>query len=211
MASGPLRAEKWSETKGLDEQQTLLGWPRCQLASCCVSCASSLTQGRQKRLLPSKCPAWPYVYPPTDKIDYPEQRWIHITACNHFNDIVWFTRTSTMHTMQYPFIHYLTMLILAGSQGGPMPISSCSRARGKLHYGQVACPSKGDTERDGTDNYTHTVTLKEEETRETQRMHKENMQSPCRKTPGRDSNSGLSCCMSTVLPLCSPLNETYSS
>ncbi|MEQ2256544.1 hypothetical protein ILYODFUR_025279 [Ilyodon furcidens] len=38
-------------------------------------------------------------------------------------------------------------------------------------------------------------------------MHGENMQTPCRKTPGRESNPGPSCCKATVLstePLCSP-------
>ncbi|MED6251850.1 hypothetical protein ATANTOWER_003765 [Ataeniobius toweri] len=30
-------------------------------------------------------------------------------------------------------------------------------------------------------------------------MHGENMQTPCRKTPGRESNPGPSCCKATVL------------
>ncbi|MEQ2233356.1 hypothetical protein ILYODFUR_020968, partial [Ilyodon furcidens] len=37
-------------------------------------------------------------------------------------------------------------------------------------------------------------------------MHRENMQTPCRKTPGQESNPGPSCCQATVLPtvpLCS--------
>ncbi|MEQ2253356.1 hypothetical protein ILYODFUR_031194 [Ilyodon furcidens] len=36
------------------------------------------------------------------------------------------------------------------------------------------------------------------------RMHGENMQTPCRKTPGQELNSGPSCCKATVLPTAAP-------
>ncbi|MEQ2224617.1 hypothetical protein ILYODFUR_009275 [Ilyodon furcidens] len=42
------------------------------------------------------------------------------------------------------------------------------------------------------------------------RMHGENMQTPCRKTLGQESNPGPSCCKATVLPPvppCSPLKQ----
>ncbi|MEQ2316224.1 hypothetical protein AMECASPLE_030454 [Ameca splendens] len=35
---------------------------------------------------------------------------------------------------------------------------------------------------------------------ENPRMHRKNKQAPCRKTPGRESNPGPSCCKVTVLP-----------
>ncbi|MEQ2251790.1 Protein bicaudal C 1-B [Ilyodon furcidens] len=39
------------------------------------------------------------------------------------------------------------------------------------------------------------------------RMHGENMQTPCRKTPGRESNPRSSCCKATVLPTVQPCSQ----
>ncbi|MEQ2247505.1 hypothetical protein ILYODFUR_010026 [Ilyodon furcidens] len=50
--------------------------------------------------------------------------------------------------------------------------------------------------------------------RENPRMHWENMQTPCRKTPRRESNPGPSCCKTTELPTappCSPILVCFPS
>ncbi|MEQ2312864.1 hypothetical protein AMECASPLE_035745 [Ameca splendens] len=55
-----------------------------------------------------------------------------------------------------------------------VPISSSLRARGRIHAEQVGNPSQGNTE-----------TYRTRVPRENPRMHGENIQTPCRKTPGR--------------------------
>ncbi|MEQ2266717.1 hypothetical protein XENORESO_016392, partial [Xenotaenia resolanae] len=102
-------------------------------------------------------------------------------------------------------------------------ISSGLRARGGVHPGQFASPSQGNKATHGTNDYantrskgnlarpinlSHVFGLWEEAgvLGENPLMHGENMQTP-RKTRGRESNLGLSCCKATVLqtvPPCSP-------
>ncbi|XP_047226917.1 transcription factor CP2-like protein 1 isoform X2 [Girardinichthys multiradiatus] len=81
--------------------------------------------------------------------------------------------------------------------------------------GQVTSPSQGHTETHNQAHIpnNHVFGLWEEAgvPRENPGMHAENMQTPCRKTPSRESNPGPSCCKVTVLPTAPPLSPMVLS
>ncbi|MEQ2306662.1 hypothetical protein AMECASPLE_010542 [Ameca splendens] len=103
--------------------------------------------------------------------------------------------------------------------GKLVPISSSLWVGGGVHFGQVASPSQG------TQTTMHTLIhterpinlkgmsldcgRKPEYPVRTLRMHGENMQTPCRKTPSRESDPGPSCCKATVLPAASPCSTDF--
>ncbi|MED6263534.1 hypothetical protein CHARACLAT_005505 [Characodon lateralis] len=117
----------------------------------------------------------------------------------------------------HSFIFYVAYSTVGhGGAGAYLQLSTGER-RGKP--AQVASPSQGNTGTYRTNNRAHTHShlrailetnlpkchifgLWEEAgvPGENPRMHGENMQTPCRKSPGRNSNPGPSCCKETVLP-----------
>ncbi|MEQ2193993.1 hypothetical protein XENOCAPTIV_020348 [Xenoophorus captivus] len=91
--------------------------------------------------------------------------------------------------------------------GKLVPISSSLWAGGRGHPGQIASPSQGNTQ---TTKHTLIHTSKGNLERPINLTGMsldcgrklENMQTPCRKTPGQKLNPRPSCCKATVLPLC---------
>ncbi|MEQ2222202.1 hypothetical protein ILYODFUR_023697 [Ilyodon furcidens] len=87
-----------------------------------------------------------------------------------------------------------------------VPFSSGLRAK-------VASPLQGNTETDRTNNHAHTHTEQLSEhvsgLCENPCMHRENVQTPCRKTPGNESNPRPSCCKATVQPTAPPCSPLY--
>ncbi|MED6249588.1 hypothetical protein ATANTOWER_016620 [Ataeniobius toweri] len=80
-------------------------------------------------------------------------------------------------------------LIPASSKQGRGGAGTCLQAKGMVHPGQVACPSQGNS---------HVFGLQEEAGEPTHAQ--ENMRTPCRKIPSRESNPGPVCCKATVQP-----------
>ncbi|MEQ2294523.1 hypothetical protein AMECASPLE_004812 [Ameca splendens] len=120
-------------------------------------------------------------------------------------------------TLSETVSHFLPLIPLWVT-GKLVPISSSLLAGGGVHPGQVASPSQGNTQ---TTMHTLIHTPKGNLERpmnlkglfldweeagvpgENSHMHGENMQTPCRKTPTRESNR----CKATVLPTVSPCSH----
>ncbi|MED6244657.1 hypothetical protein ATANTOWER_020117 [Ataeniobius toweri] len=107
-----------------------------------------------------------------------------------------------------------------------VPISSSLWARGGVHPGQVASPSQGNTETFRTNNHAHTHShLRAIESHDSglwegagvpgknPRIRGENMQTPCRKIPGRKLNPGTfyQCYQGSIGRRNSSQKSTYSN
>ncbi|MEQ2235656.1 hypothetical protein ILYODFUR_004559 [Ilyodon furcidens] len=92
-------------------------------------------------------------------------------------------------------------------RGRGAAVAHLQRATGEVHPGQVTSPSQANNHSHlraiETNSLNSHVFGRWEEAgvpRGNPHMHRENMQTPCRKTPGPELNPGPSYCKATVLP-----------